>query len=524
MDNKQLVKILRESADLAAKLGSVRLPDGRTLSSALDIEGIQFWEAIAVEVSLYQLPDVLRPDRKKWLLARKALSLFRAALSRVRKGSLLRKTPRDRVNWPMRPLLFLGFTDYIYRDVLKPVVERMKARSDVHVCAVHSDSGCKKNDERMSIWEYYDAGVKLRASAVCRQLHSVQRLLSAESVSRALVATGHEHEAKRFHDLLCWVLGDRLPTLVEEALIAKNVIEDLKPRLIVSPDVADFRTRVYFLLGKRLGIPLLDVQFGTYADEAVEWRFFLADQVAVWGRESQRVLATHGVPPERMSITGSPKHDGLFRFSADDIRQIRARLGAGKYHTMIVFASTHFGNEKHQRDIYNSLEKAIFKAASQTPELCLVVKPHPLLSLSGSARNLEKSCRNIVFADPKENIADLIAASDAVVLVGSTATFDALIANKLTICPAFPGWTWNEVYEATGAVVVPRNEEDLLKVFKTACTAGSRDLLDARARARQSFLDKHVYIPDGQAAARIESIAVKMAAAQPHKPNTPGEA
>src|SRR3989339_429956 len=152
-----------------------------------------------------------------------------------------------------------------------------------------------------------------------------------------------------------------------------------------------------------------------------------------------------------MSIAGSPKHDGLLSYSAKDIQKTRARFGVRKDQAMVVFAALHFGsyNEKKDLDIYNSFEKSIFKAASQTSGMRLVVKPHPLTNLN-KKRNLTNGCKNIVFADPKENIADLIAVSDAVVLLGSTAIFDSLIANKLTVCPAFSGGAWNKMFEDTG--------------------------------------------------------------------------
>jgi hypothetical protein len=512
MDYNQVVNSLRVSSDMVAQLGDIRLSDDSKLSSSLDIDDIQFWDAIAVELALYHLPKVLSPTRMNCLFTRKALSMFRTAVSGMKRRILLHRTFSDYKNWPERPILFLGFSDYIYRDVLNPVVERMKTRSDVQICAIHSDRGCKKSDGRMSIWEYLDDGVKLRADAVRRQLYSIKKRLRADDVSRALSSTQYIHVAKQIYDLLGWLLKDRLPALIEEALLAKKIVDDLSPQLIVSPDVADFRTRAYVLLGRRFGIPSLDVQFGIYGDEALEWRFFLADQVAVWGKESMQVLATHGVPCERMSITGSPRHDVFFRSSANDIQKTRDRLGVQKDQTMVVFASMHTGgyNETKDRDNYNFLEKSIFKAARQTSGMYLVVKPHPLLSLS-KKRNLANECKNIVFADKKEDIRDLIIASDAVVLLGSTATLDALIANKLTICPAFSGWTWNDVYANTGAVLVPRNEDELLKMFKAACSEERREIVNDLALARQRFLDKHIYMPDGKAAARIEAIALQMA-------------
>ena len=59
MDYKQVVNILSVSSDMVLQLGDIRLSDDSKLSLSLDIDNIQFWDAIAVELALYHLPKVL---------------------------------------------------------------------------------------------------------------------------------------------------------------------------------------------------------------------------------------------------------------------------------------------------------------------------------------------------------------------------------------------------------------------------------------------------------------------------------
>ena len=49
--------------------------------------------------------------------------------------------------------------------------------------------------------------------------------------------------------------------------------------------MADLRTRLFCLAGRVLGIPLLEVQFGLYAEDSVEWQFLVAERVAALAKQ-----------------------------------------------------------------------------------------------------------------------------------------------------------------------------------------------------------------------------------------------
>ena len=65
-----------------------------------------------------------------------------------------------------------------------------------------------------------------------------------------------------------------LPLFVPQAVVAQHILKNHRPALVISPDVADPRTRVYTLLCRQMGIPCMEVQFGLAGDEGIEWQFF----------------------------------------------------------------------------------------------------------------------------------------------------------------------------------------------------------------------------------------------------------
>jgi hypothetical protein len=193
MDYKQTTKILHESSAIVSRLGDILLSDNNKLSTSLDIDDIQFWDAIAVELALYHLPKVLSSTKQNWLFARKAVSKFRTVVSGMRRRILLRRTLNDHKDWPKQPILFLGFSDYIYRDTLKSVVERMKTKSDVRICAIHSDRGCKKSDESL-----FPNGIRTCISLVSRNMTNIGFLRKLENALPLSVCPNRKHRPTSF--------------------------------------------------------------------------------------------------------------------------------------------------------------------------------------------------------------------------------------------------------------------------------------------------------------------------------------
>jgi len=67
--------------------------------------------------------------------------------------------------------------------------------------------------------------------------------------------------------------------------LTRYILKDHHPAIIISEDVADLRTRLFCLAGRVLGIPLLEVQFGLYAEDSVEWQFLVAERVAALAKQ-----------------------------------------------------------------------------------------------------------------------------------------------------------------------------------------------------------------------------------------------
>jgi hypothetical protein len=314
--------------------------------------------------------------------------------------------------------------------------------------------------------------------------------------------------------IFTWLFRIYLPLLLSQVAIARHILEQHRPILLISPDVADPRTRLYCLLGRQLGIPSLEIQFGMYGEEGVEWQFFVADRLAAWGEKAREVLIAHGVPAERITMTGSPRHDSLVEMPASDVAWTRARLGVPEGSSIVVFASTYSPSPYDDfvdPKLLVLVKKAVFQAADKATGLCLVVKPHPLENVCETKR-LARECRNILFTDPHAEIRELIKACDAFVTLGTTSTVDALIAKKLIIWPALPGLVWwDDNFIKSGATLVARSEEELVRSLQMIVDGSRNRILADLEPSRQRFLRQWVHKADGQASARIEALALQMA-------------
>ena len=82
-----------------------------------------------------------------------------------------------------------------------------------------------------------------------------------------------------------WLLHFDFPLLVNQIILAKAIIKKQKPLLLVSSDVADIRARVFTLVAKQENISTLELQYGSCENNSLEWKFLLANHIAVWGKD-----------------------------------------------------------------------------------------------------------------------------------------------------------------------------------------------------------------------------------------------
>jgi hypothetical protein len=404
----------------------------------------------------------------------------------------------------------MGFSGYMYRDVLQPVAERLSEKNGCDCLILYDEMHSGQFNASINslqydlIWSYWDTQVANEIRDLNAELLSAIRELKAmETFPRLIELEGVPW--RNFQDSINWLFNFHLPLLVPQIAISRRVVTMHRPKVIISADVADPRARIYSLVGHHLGIPSFEIQFGPNGKEGVEWQFMLADHVATWGETTRQDLLEHGVLDRCITITGSPRHDIWVNIDVNKADKARVRLGIPSGYVIVLCAST------YQQKEYNSLsdpgllskmKRAIFKSVGAAERVFLVVKPHPLESVE-EIKQLIGSAKNIAIADPSEDIRELIKVCDAFIGFGSTATVDAIIANKLTICPVFSDWLWSNMFVNSNAVLVPRTEEDLAELFCSIGDGSVEKLRELLEPYRAVFLQQLAFKIDGRSTERV---------------------
>ena len=516
------VRMLQHSASLVKAWGKAQLPNGKTLAGLLTFEDISLWDISAVDLARLHVHKALSSDSRPHPFAQKFkpyLSMAKhSALNLLRRRQGLRGCP----DWPVEPvLLFLGFSAYIYRDVLQPVVTRLSRSKDIATVSLHGELRLHRTipsdqeDRFQSIWQHWDHKVEARLRALRHALRATVAELHAIEALPQIIRDHGEPIWPKMQGIFDWFFRVYLSRLLPQVVIARHILERHQPALVISPDVADPRTRLYCLLARQLGIPSLQIQFGACGEDSIEWQFFVADHLAVWGEKAHKMMLSHDVPAKRITVTGSPRHDSLVKVSVADVARTRARLKVPEGNAMVLFASVynlkaHGPLDLKVMELLSTMPRAIFQAIDQIPGLYLVVKPHPEEDVE-ETRRLAGARSSITFVDRHDDIRELIKACDVFISLGSTSTVDALIANKLIICPTFPGWIGSEQFVKSEATLVPRSAEEVARCLQMVADGSRARVLAELKPARQRFLRQWVYQADGQASARIEALAYQMA-------------
>lgn len=507
MELNSFVKSLHKSSCLVKKWG-VQGPPGRaSMRELLTVEGVSLWDAMTVELALYLIPDCLA-ERS----GRRTLRQILTPYLRPVKYAFWKKSPvddRDCVRWPSaNTALFIGFTPYLARDVLQPIIDLMLREGGlmpVLLTATPASVGggtaqmhsihCHRTQDAVNEARRLAKSIR-RASASLTGEDSYRQLFADEQ--RPLWRLVKNGVRRAFNVHASFFLPDTIA-------VARHILTDHRPSVIVSIDVADPRTRVYTLLGNALGIPTVQVQSGAVGQEAVEWCFLQDDVVAAQGNQARDVFLSHGVPSEKIHVTGSPRYDNLHAASKAEIDAFRGRFEVAAGNRTVVFASSYFleifqNNIAETGVLLRAMKRAMFAAVAAVPGVTLIVKPHPLENVE-ETRALVDDHSRVVFAEPREDIRPLVSACDALVTLGSTATLDGLIIGKPTICPAFPGWVISDPFVMTGAVLVPRSESEIVAVLSEIVADGGVGILQ-RHEARRSEYLASVVRDGGRGAAR----------------------
>lgn len=514
-----IVNSLEHTTHLVKAIGQSFLSDGRTLSEALTIGGISYWDVFAVDLARIYVPHALTDNGgHNFLTSAIRPHLIRAKYS-IRDFVRLHKSLHDHHSWPPGDtILCLDFSEHISRDVLQPVVSYLaEVRGKQLVCLrdrpwQNTSAFVHQNIQYQTIWQHWNQYLRLNVYSARRRINRITRFFresnDLEKIISDIDPTLWEKLEKVFNRFF---IAD-LPVLISQGVLARHIMEEHRPSLVISGDVADPRTRAYTLQCKNLGIPCLEVQFGLAGPEGIEWRFFSADNVAAWGEDAKAAMIGHGIPAKQIVITGSPRHDSLTKLSAVEIESARMKLGVPEGSIVVLLASAYQLNSYDSYsnpDLLRSMKQAVFEAVENSSAICLIVKPHPHED-ENETRLLAKSNKNIIFVSRDDDIRELTKICSCFISFGSTATVDALILGKFVICPVFPGWVWSDLFKNTGAVYTPESVEEVREAFKLISTGKCTSVMAELEPARKELLARWTYCNDGLGAERVAQLGLSM--------------
>ena len=514
-----LIYRLNYSADLVQRLGEYKLDSGVTIRDILTIDEISFWDLFTAELAHFHIPQIFlskKGFKSKLSLIKPDLIRLKYSVAQTIKNSIYSNGCDKLMN--NQSVAFLGFTNRMYIDILYPLISDFEAVGSISP-VVFMDAHLPARKEYnlnnclyQSIWRYSDKKSKLQVRLIRKKIKLKLDQFDIDSFLKNVLLEDDLVYLPNFMALFERVFKAYIPNSVNYIVLAKHILQIHRPLIVVSPDTADSRTRVFSLLARNMGIPTLDIQFGLSGDEAVEYRFLLSEKVALWGESSKQAIIKQNVVSDRIVVTGSPRHDKLVNHKYINLAGIKRSLRIPNGSKVILLASTYNFKEKTHVDIsiLKSMQIAISEAVCDTENIFLIVKPHPHEDVIETKRLFSKS-KKIFFVEKDSDIRNLIMLCDAFISYGSTTTIDALIAEKLTICPIFPGWTFSsDIFRDSGATLNPTTKGEILHIFQLIANSSYQSLIKNLGRHREFFLENYIYKNDGNSAKRINELIISM--------------
>lgn len=513
-----LVYRLNHSADLVDKISKYKLNDGRSLTELFTIDGVSYFDFFTAELAHVHVPQVFLSKKDDSQL----FEFFFPSLLKIRDSiyeisNIFNSISQiSETSVEQNSIVLLGFTNRMFVDILQPLIPKINERFNGKLIILLDNDLPATNNiffheaEIKHIRNFNNKNSSLFLRNIKRKLLDAAREINLNMLLLDVLPSNDLIFLIKIKNLLNRVIYGYMQNSIKYVFPVNQFISKYNPALIISPDTADSRTRLISIIAKKNSIPNLEIQFGLAGDEAVEWRFSKADKIAVWGESSQDAMLKQSVNKDKIVLTGSPRHDILFSKQFDNLNLKLPQIPAN--HKIILLASTYNFKDKNHADIsvLKSMQLSIGNAVTNIDNIFLLIKPHPHEDVNETISFYPKSSK-IYFLNKDEDIKRFIPLCDAFISYGSTATIDALIAGKLTVCPIFDGWSFSsDIFKNSGATLNPRNDLELFEIFKTI-SSGSHDVyLNKISNFRKLFLQHYIYRIDSKSSERIVDLSLKM--------------
>ena len=335
----------------------------------------------------------------------------------------------------------------------------------------------------------------------------------------------------KYEDIKFDLLEDRLShyfitvfgIMVEYIEMAKRMIEEEKPDLILLVNEYGRFERTLVIAGKLKGVPVLAVQHGVihpthegymYAKDEISPEGSvkspycpIPDKTAVYGTYHKDILTkVSAYPEDSVVVTGQPRYDILYH--ADKIYDKEKFIKKYKINPdhKIILWTTQCHGLSEEENIKNF--KAVFETMRNLKDVTLVIKQHP-----GEGRRytkmigkyLNKYKLNAVVMPKDSDTHEQIFVCDLMVTKNSTTAMEAVALNKPVIVLNLSGEPDEINYVEEGIALGVYNEKDLKPAIEKLLKDDSE-----LAKNRGKYIEKYLYKIDGKATERVVNLIMQM--------------
>jgi hypothetical protein len=514
-ESNKTINIIREdfvyrcnlSANLVERFLEYNVDNTKNIKQILTIDDISFLDIFTSELAHYHFPQAFLKKKSHHFLIYKIKSFFTNKLLFVKSlFNFLLSLKKENIFLPQKSVFLLSFTNRMYVDILHPLATKLNNTKKKSTIFLFNDNLQLDEDLKLNDAIYYNItqlDIKKNNLEVSILRNKLIKSISKIDIDKCLKSILTKDEIvyfPYFKNLIQRFLYIYIPNIVKKVIITRNLLENQNPSIIISPDTADVNSRIFAILAKSKKIPYVEIQFGLAGEEAVEWRFSLANLIMVWGETSKLAISKQLGSDKKLIITGSPRHDFIKNYKPTNEFNSLTRNKK-----VVLLASTYHYKENNHVDIsiLRSMQLAISEAAQLNKNIFLIIKPHPHENVE-ETKALFKSNYNSLLLDKNTDIRKVILNCDVFISYGSTSTIDAIIANKLIICPIFQGWDFSsDIFKNSGATLNPQNNLEIIDIFKNINNGTYLDRYKSIYKNRLNFLEELAYKTDGNSSKRI---------------------
>jgi hypothetical protein len=298
------------------------------------------------------------------------------------------------------------------------------------------------------------------------------------------------------------------PRVVEYIEMAKKMISEERPGLILLQNEYSEFERALVVAGKLKGIPTLAVQhgiitpthYGYIFDQEDKGKVLLPVTTCVYGQYHKDLLTKNSIyGPEQVVVTGEPRYDVLHRvdkiYSKKDFLE-KYRINPDN---RILLWATQCHGLSDEENIRNL--GAVFETVQNIKNVALLIKQHP-----GEGEEYTKMIKDclanykidVVITGKSSDTYEQLFVCDLLITKNSTTAMEAVALNKPVIVLNLSGEPDIVDYVEQGVALGVYREEDLKPSIEKLLKDDSE-----LAKNRGAYIEKYLYKIDGKATERV---------------------